>query len=180
MPVTVLHLHTSADSPTARRWRSAEHGPLTPDEARDLVAHSTVIIKPVIDLPAVLDADPEPRHRPSDRLAEAVELAFAGADGDSGDVFPYSPTPADGCDLDHDRPWPDGPTALGNLSPKNRYHHRIKTFAGWTCQRAGPLTHIWTSPTGRRYLVDPTGTRRLPPLPDSRDGPPTEPSSRVT
>lgn len=164
VPVTVLHVHVGADSDAARRWRSAEHGPLTPDEAADLVGHSNVFVKPVIDLPAFLDADPEPQYRPSDRLAEAVDLAF------EDDVFPYSPTAARHCDDDHDVAWPPGPTHLSNLSPKGRFHHRVKTFGGWTVYRLGPRLHEWTSPTGRRYRVDPTGTRRLPSDPD-RAGP---------
>ena len=31
------------------------------------------------------------------------------------------------CDLDHDRPWPRGPTAATNLCPRCRRHHELKT-----------------------------------------------------
>ena len=31
------------------------------------------------------------------------------------------------CDLDHDRPWPRGPTAAHNLCPRCRRHHELKT-----------------------------------------------------
>ena len=31
------------------------------------------------------------------------------------------------CDLDHDRPWPRGPTDASNLSPRCRRHHELKT-----------------------------------------------------
>jgi hypothetical protein len=31
------------------------------------------------------------------------------------------------CDLDHDVPWPRGPTEADNLAPRHRRHHEIKT-----------------------------------------------------
>ena len=31
------------------------------------------------------------------------------------------------CDLDHDRPWPRGPTSAHNLCPRCRRHHELKT-----------------------------------------------------
>lgn len=162
VPATVLFVHAAAGSATAARWRSEEHGPMTPEEAAELVGHSSVTVKPVIDLPGLLDAEPEPRYRPSDRLAEAVDLAF------DTDVFPYAGARARRCDADHDVAYPTGPTHLSNLSPKARFHHRVKTFGGWTVYRLGPQLHEWHGPTGRRYRVDPTGTRRLP---ASREGP---------
>ncbi len=39
------------------------------------------------------------------------------------------PRTAAGCDLDHDDPWPRGPTTAGNLDPKCRRHHQAKTHA---------------------------------------------------
>jgi hypothetical protein len=37
------------------------------------------------------------------------------------------PTRAHRCDLDHDVPWPRGPTAVDNLAPRHRRHHELKT-----------------------------------------------------
>jgi hypothetical protein len=37
------------------------------------------------------------------------------------------PRRAGRCDLDHDVPWPRGPTEVDNLCPKCRRHHEIKT-----------------------------------------------------
>src|SRR5690606_19994985 len=37
------------------------------------------------------------------------------------------PRQARSCDLDHDTPWPRGPTAVTNLDPKCRRHHQLKT-----------------------------------------------------
>jgi hypothetical protein len=37
------------------------------------------------------------------------------------------PTAAHRCDLDHDTPWPRGPTEVDNLQPRCRRHHEHKT-----------------------------------------------------
>jgi Domain of unknown function (DUF222) len=37
------------------------------------------------------------------------------------------PRRAHRCDLDHDVPWPRGPTEVDNLAPRHRRHHEIKT-----------------------------------------------------
>jgi Domain of unknown function (DUF222) len=37
------------------------------------------------------------------------------------------PRPAGRCDLDHDTPWPRGPTTVTNLAPRCRRHHEHKT-----------------------------------------------------
>jgi hypothetical protein len=37
------------------------------------------------------------------------------------------PTRAHRCDLDHDVPWPRGPTEVDNLAPRHRRHHELKT-----------------------------------------------------
>jgi hypothetical protein len=43
------------------------------------------------------------------------------------------------------------------------FHHRIKTHApGWAVQQPFPGIYLWRDPHGAFYLVDHTGTRRLP------------------
>ncbi|MDN5746750.1 MAG: HNH endonuclease, partial [Nocardioidaceae bacterium] len=54
-----------------------------------------------------------------------------------------------------------GPTAVGNLGPLTRTHHRIKTHAGWEVRQPFPGVVVWRDPYGAHYLVDPTGTRRI-------------------
>ena len=162
VPRTVLYVHLRqplhADAVGTRRWDCDQVGPLTQAAAADLVGHSHVTVRPVIDLPTLAEAPPAPGtgYRPPAGLAEAVRLVF------DTDVFPYGTTDARRCDLDHDQPWPTGPTTLANLSPKNRRHHRLKTHGNWTMARTGPAEHLWTSPTGRRWRVDNTGTHPLP------------------
>ncbi len=43
-----------------------------------------------------------------------------------------------------------------------RRHHRIKTHARWQVQQPFPGIFVWCDPHGAYYLVDHTGTRRLP------------------
>jgi hypothetical protein len=59
------------------------------------------------------------------------------------------------CDLDHETPWPNGPTALGNLSAKHRRHHNLKTAGLWKSRR-GPDDDVeWRTLAGRRYYTLP-------------------------
>ena len=41
-------------------------------------------------------------------------------------------------------------------------HHRIKTHGRWQVQQPFPGIYVWRDPHGAHYLVDHTGTRRLP------------------
>ena len=41
-------------------------------------------------------------------------------------------------------------------------HHRIKTHGRWQVQQPFPGIYVWRDPHGAYYLVDHTGTRRLP------------------
>jgi hypothetical protein len=43
-----------------------------------------------------------------------------------------------------------------------RFHHRIKTHGRWQVVQPYPGVFVWRSPHGLMYLVDHTGTRRLP------------------
>jgi hypothetical protein len=52
-------------------------------------------------------------------------------------------------DLDHDVPWPDGPTCGCNVGPLCRRHHRIKQL-GWVKRRLRTAVR-WTSPAGRTW-----------------------------
>ncbi len=63
--------------------------------------------------------------------------------------FPGCHVNARFCDLDHVRPWPNGPTHAGNLICLCRRHHRVKQRLGWTVRLAVDGTCTWTDPTGR-------------------------------
>ena len=73
----------------------------------------------------------------------------AGATYDLDHIDPYVP-PDDG--------GPPGQTSTANTARLCRYHHRVKTHGHWRYQRTGPTAVTWTSPQGRTYTVDHTGT----------------------
>ncbi|KQY09817.1 hypothetical protein ASD37_05450 [Mycobacterium sp. Root135] len=103
-------------------------------------------------------APPEPRYRPSKRLADFVRCR------DLTCRFPGCKVPATNCDVDHTIPWPYGPTAASNLKCPSRRHHLLKTFwggqSGWREQQLDDGTVIWTAPDGRTYITTP-GSRLL-------------------
>jgi 5-methylcytosine-specific restriction endonuclease McrA len=127
-------------------------------------SHTSVVVRPVIDLNARTST---PAYEVPDRMREQVVLR------DRTCVFPWCTRSARGCDLDHvvefdhgadseGRAQP-GPTATWNLAPLCRRHHRLKTFTAWTYRVVGPGAFHWTSPHGRRYRRDQTGTSSLDP-----------------
>ena len=93
-----------------------------------------------------------PGYAVPDRIREVVILR------DRTCVFPWCTRPARGCDLDHvtaydhqadaeSRPQP-GPTSTDNLAALCRFHHRLKTYTGWTYRMVEPGVFEWTSPHG--------------------------------
>ncbi len=84
-----------------------------------------------------------------------------------------APEAADHTDLDHTRPWPDGPTTPSNLAALCRRHHRMKQLGRWrpTLDPDGTLT--WHDPNGRTRTTEPqhrtTGPTPAPgpPIPTS-------------
>ena len=131
---------------------------------------TTVTVKPIIDLnhDDAIDA-----YTPPARIAEHVRARWPRC------VFPYCTRSSRTADLDHCHPYeadgPPGQTSTRNLFPLCRRHHRMKTHremttgGRWTYRPTDPSTGeppnalIWTSPMGRRYLVDRDGTRPWPP-----------------
>jgi len=96
-------------------------------------------------------------------------------------MFPGCDHPATASDIDHTIPWPAGPTHPGNLGPKCRKHHLLKTFyggpGGWRDRQLADGTIVWTAPTGHTYTSVPGSRILFPrkvtdtPLPD---GPPPQ------
>jgi hypothetical protein len=111
----------------------------------------------------------EDRHDPSPPLRALIELRDRYDDGPTGAL-----TRAGACELDHDTPWPAGPTAAWNLVARARRTHQLKHY-GWTPLRT-PTSTLWFTPAGQvvevpRHLQPPPGIdpdpEGLPPeLPD--------------
>ena len=103
----------------------------------------------------------EPRHDPSDRLRDYVRLRDRFCDGPTG-----ARVAAARADLDHDDPWPQGPTAAWNLAARGRRTHQHKHH-GWTPLRT-PTSTLWLSPAGQ--LVEVPRHTTAPPGIDHPDG----------
>jgi hypothetical protein len=70
--------------------------------------------------------------------------------------FPGCRARARTCDLDHQREWPDGPTAHDNLYCLCEHHHRLKHQApGWRFDAAGDGALVVTTPTGGQLYSHP-------------------------
>lgn len=99
------------------------------------------------------DDDPawreEPQHDPSTELARYVQLRDRFCDGPTQNWIR-----AAAADLDHDTPWPSGPTAAWNLIARGRRTHLLK-HNGWTALRTATST-IWISPAGQTIETDRT------------------------
>ncbi len=95
-------------------------GVVPPAVLADLVARGAKVrtVASATDLAGV------PRYRPSTAIDEFVRMRAMTC------MFPGCDQPATNCDVDHTIPWPDGPTHPGNLNPKCRKHHLLKTFYG--------------------------------------------------
>jgi hypothetical protein len=124
-------------------------------------------------------ADGQPRYRPSTALDHYVRMR------DITCMHPGCDHPAVDADLDHTIPWPAGSTHPGNLTPKCRKHHLVKTFftgpTGWHTRQNPDGTIVWTAPTGHAYTTVP-GSRIL--FPDKyfpeQSPPPAPPSATAT
>ncbi|GAA1964780.1 HNH endonuclease signature motif containing protein [Microbacterium deminutum] len=78
-------------------------------------------------------------------------------------MAPGCGVPASRCEIDHNVAWHQGgTTSLGNLTPFCKGHHIVKHHGRWRVEQidGGGGAILWTSPTGRRYRVEPE--RRLP------------------
>jgi hypothetical protein len=109
-------------------------------------------------------------YRHANAIAEATRAPFAR---DGVCAFPTCNRSAQLCELDHTQPYRPGlgagrggggGTDRNNLGALCDRHHRLKHEAGWTLRRdPGTEVATWTSPAGRRHLVDHHDYRSLDP-----------------
>jgi hypothetical protein len=135
----------------------AGYGPVPAEVARRLAADPTGTWQRILTDPvsgALLDVG-RTRYTPPAALADHIRAR------DRTCRFPGCRMPAERCDLDHIRRYPDGPTSHCNLCTECRHHHRLKHETGWQIHNdpADPATITWTSPTGHPHT-----TRARPPL----------------
>jgi Domain of unknown function (DUF222) len=171
-PEATLYVHFTRDQWNRERTGAAildGGGPITLAQARQLLGHAHVTVKPVIDLD---HSDTSDARFARGRLREAVVLKTPHC------PFPYCSRPARHNQIDHTTPVPHGRTAIGNLSPPCVKHHRAKTHAGWRLRQPFNGIYLWKSPLGRLYLVDNRGNTHDLGAPLS-DWSPTAPSERA-
>lgn len=117
-------------------------------------------------------------YRPSPKLATYIQMR------DLVCMFPGCGVSAHHCDLDHSTPWPTGATHPGNLGPKCRTHHLLKTFHtgtnGWTDRQHPDGSHTWTSPTGHTYRTTPFSQILFPDHTTHTPPPPSGPAPTTT
>ncbi len=146
------------------------YGYVTAQQARDIAftAGSTwrrLVTDPVT---GTLLAQDSRSYTPPPRLRAHVSARDHSCRG------PGCQIPATSCDLDHDHPWPAGPTSAGNLSAKHRRHHNLKTTGLWHAEHdPSDDTLSWRTLAGLTYTTHPHDYRELdnPPL----AGPPATP-----
>lgn len=160
-PAAVLYAHVSDQGlahPMTGVARLEECGPVLAAQLADLLAHSHVTLKPVIDL---ADDISVLAYEHPVAVKERVWLRHLG------DAFPYANATTRRVDYDHPDPYrsdgPPGQTGTHNSQPLGRRSHRHKTHAGYTSRQVGPATHVWRTPHGHYYLRGPTGTHPLTP-----------------
>ena len=70
--------------------------------------------------------------------------------------FPGCSRAARFCEVDHTDDWQfGGETRHDNLAHLCKSHHNLKHHTGWKVEQHGGGVLEWTSPLGRKYLVDP-------------------------
>lgn len=153
-----LHLHEAALAGATGVARCEGLGPLLPSQVRDLLGHTHVTIKPVIDLADRVSVN---AYEHPESLKERVRLTTPG------DYFPHAVSTAGTMDFDHVAPYrpggPPGQTGTHNSGPLTRTHHRVKTHArGWATRQLGPGDYAWRTPHGHYRLVDHRGTHPVP------------------
>lgn len=88
-------------------------------------------------------------YRPTAAMRAHVEAVDGTCRG------PGCTVPASRCDLDHDIPWPHGPTHVSNVTSKHRPHHNAHTHGHWRVGRDSSGLVRWRTKAGRTYETRP-------------------------
>jgi hypothetical protein len=168
LPAVWLFVHLAGGSASGDVARVEGSDPVTADWVRrHLGQRCRFKVTPVID---PLDQVPVDAWEIPERHRHAAHLLTPA------DTFPFGSNTTRAMQVDHTRPWSKRRAAtgekqsrVGNYGPMTTLHHRIKTHGRWAVRQPFPGVYIWRDPYGAFYLVDHTGTRRLPgPTPHPR------------
>jgi hypothetical protein len=161
----VINVIATADTVTGDSQHPGyleDFGVIDAEAVRELAASASQRV-----LDAAVDTAAALRYQPSAALARAIRCR------DLTCRFPGCDRPASCCDLDHTIPFnhttptAGGQTIASNLKCLCRFHHRIKTFAGWHDKQLPDATVIWTSPTGQVFQTTPGSADVIPELGDA-------------
>jgi Domain of unknown function (DUF222) len=160
-PQVTLYIHLSEAAVTAR-WGTArveDLGPATLETVATWLHRADLTVRPVLDLDDRTSVD---GYETPTEMRETVLLRNPCC------PFPWCNNLTRRKDMDHVIPYrdpdeggPPGQTGAHLLCSPCRRHHRYRTHGGWTYTMPDPGLYLWRSPTGRRYLVDHTGTTNL-------------------
>ncbi|WP_344254363.1 HNH endonuclease signature motif containing protein [Terrabacter carboxydivorans] len=122
------------------------HGWVTADHARQMMLNDGATWQRLgVDAESGAARQLEPRaYRPTATMRAQVEAV------DGTCRAPGCTVPAARCDLDHDIPWPHGPTEVTNLTSKHRHHHNVHTHGHWLVRREGDRVR-WRTKAARIY-----------------------------
>lgn len=149
--VTVVVPLTTAVGLTDAPCEIPGYGWVTADQARQIMLNDDstwqrLVVDPQSGAALGLETT---AYRPTAAMRAHVEAVDGTCRG------PGCTVPAARCDLDHDVPWPHGPTAVGNLTSKHRQHHSLHTHGHWRVRREADDTVRWRTKAGRTYVTRP-------------------------
>lgn len=151
--VLYLHLHEAAVHGAGGVARIEGLGPLTLSGLQTLLARTSLVVKPVLDLSQRVRTT---AYEHPESLKERVHLTTGG------DYWPYATSTNRKVDYDHPIPYddtgPPGQTGTHNSGPLGRRHHGWKTHAGYRARQCGQDRYVWLTPHGLGFLVDHLGT----------------------
>jgi hypothetical protein len=166
-PAATLYIHTSREAWDAARCGGAggvarleSVGPVTLSQAVEMLRHTSVTVREVVDL---AEDHPVDGYEVPDRMRELLLHRTPAT------AFPWGPRTRRGHDADHTVPYlspgkggPPDQTRIANLGFLNRGAHRVKTHAsGWRHHQPEPGVHYWRTPTGSWFRVDHHGSHAL-------------------
>jgi hypothetical protein len=125
------------------------YGPVTHQQVWDLASRSQFWRRVVTD-PLTGVVREVSRRQPSAALRDYVNTRTPTC------VAIGCGRPAESCETDHTRDHAQGGvTSVDNLGPACRHHNLMKLNGGWTLDQPKPGYFVWTTPTGRRFEIEP-------------------------
>jgi hypothetical protein len=142
------------------------YGPITHQQVWDLASRSQFWRRVVTD-PLTGVVREVSRRQPSAALRDYVNTRTLKC------VAIGCGRPAESCETDHTQDYSlGGATSVDNLGPACRHHNLMKLDGGWTLDQPKPGYFVWTTPSGRRFEVEPEPVVEPTPDPVVTDDPP--------